>query len=416
MNKTDKLLIVRVTKTGLSLDNIAKVNSGEINVTECYFIFDEAYTETQNVAVFTKDSQSFEVNINGNHCLIPYDVLKTSGLLEIGVYGYQEQDGRTILRYSPTPTKIYVEKGSFPEDITPPEPVTERYLKKENIKGGKGINVEYYNNDVIINSSVEEIKNYDYIENKPKLNGVEIVGDKSSNDFGITSLSDNQIYGMLNNKADKYDTYTKQEVNELVNFDLNDYYNKSEVDTLISNINPDLSDYYTKAETNNLITEEDAIVNQKLLLKANVSDVYTKAEIDQKIKPEVELKGWTSQTVGTFEELDLTNFIEAGITRFTILFYMRKSSSRKCIKFELTINELDKYIKKIQTNEAYITRIAQGFSSVSSIGMLVQTIKGIRDETTNELLLNKLMIKYNFYENGSEVTAFDNFEFSMYGS
>ena len=126
-------------------------------------------------------------------------------------------------------------------------------------------------------------------------------------------------------------------------------------------------------------------------------------------KEETQLVGWTSIIPNTFEEMDLDQY---DYDVFTILFYMRKGSNRQGVKFELTKSELRKILSKTLTNEVVITRACQGVSNVNNIAMIRQTVQHPANQEGVDI--GTIKIKYQFIENGSEVTGLDNFEWCMY--
>ena len=87
--------------------------------------------------------------------------------------------------------------------------------------------------------------NYESLGNLPRINSVEIKGDKTLEDYGLD----------LSNYYNKLEIDNKIDNINIPETDLSNYYNKQEtdnqIDTKISQI--DLTDYYTKNETNNQI-------------------------------------------------------------------------------------------------------------------------------------------------------------------
>ena len=146
----------------------------------------------------------------------------------------------------------------------------------------------------------------DYVDldNKPSINGVELVGDKTSSDLGletqqidaytkdetnaviasaITGKADiNYVDNQLNLKADKVNTYTKTEVDNAINSASTNLNNKL-------NNKADKTSVYTKEELPNVIATntvnkaDTSYVNEQLALKADKSNTYTKKEIDEKL-------------------------------------------------------------------------------------------------------------------------------------
>lgn len=107
----------------------------------------------------------------------------------------------------------------------------------------------------------------------------------------LTTLS-GDIDGKLALKADKETTYTKLEVNSLLDGKVDDgyCYSKGEVDGFLNN-KANVGDSYVKSETDNLLnskadkadTYTKQEVDDKLDLKANQSNTYTKQEVDDAI-------------------------------------------------------------------------------------------------------------------------------------
>ena len=89
----------------------------------------------------------------------------------------------------------------------------------------------------------------------------------------------------LATKADKTDTYTKQQVDNLIP-DVSGLATKTEVSDGLA-LKADKSDTYTKQEVNNLIPDVSGFatttqLSDGLALKANAADVYTKSEVYNK--------------------------------------------------------------------------------------------------------------------------------------
>ena len=144
----------------------------------------------------------------------------------------------------------------------------------------------------------------------------------------------------------------------------------------------DLSNYYTKSQTNSLLEG-----------KADKTE-------------EVQIYGWTRITADTYEELDLRPYADKH--KFTIIVYVRKSSIRQAIKFELTTPELNKILSKINNNMVCITRSCVDPTNANKIAMLKQCME--KGETDGVIKL-----KYAIYDlNGNMVTGLDNFEWCFY--
>ncbi len=127
---------INVTKTQVSITNDYILNDKEYNVNKCYFTFSEEYTsQLVKKAIFVQGTATIEEPIINNECLIPSEVLNR-GTFELRVYAYEVEDEELILRYSPTPTLVYVRAGSYIEGAESPEVITpsqfEQYMQALN--------------------------------------------------------------------------------------------------------------------------------------------------------------------------------------------------------------------------------------------------------------------------------------------
>ena len=157
---------------------------------------------------------------------------------------------------------------------------------------------------------------YAALSNKPKINNVELSGNKSLDELNIAAKDTTEQ--TLTSKADKEDTYTKQQVEELIateglkkadkNYvdtaletkaNITDVYDRATIDSKIDSVNEDVNtqltlkanvtDVYNKQETNELINEkttskaDQTYVDTQLALKADKEDTYTKQQVDQKV-------------------------------------------------------------------------------------------------------------------------------------
>lgn len=93
--------------------------------------------------------------------------------------------------------------------------------------------------------------NYNELSNKPKINNITLSGNKTGEDLGLAD------YAALADKADKSTTYTKTQVDGLLDnkADKSTTYTKTEVDTALS-AKADAATTYTKTETDAEIASE----------------------------------------------------------------------------------------------------------------------------------------------------------------
>lgn len=116
---------VSVSKDYVKLLEKTSVQSGEYNVNEIEFEFDEIYTnDLVKMAVFSCYTGNYQTTIIDNKCQIPHEVLESEEEIVFGVYAYVTKDDELILRYSPKPIQICVNEGSYKdgletEEITP---------------------------------------------------------------------------------------------------------------------------------------------------------------------------------------------------------------------------------------------------------------------------------------------------------
>ena len=113
---------IKVTKTTVSIiKNDYTINNGEYNVNACNFVFDEEYDGLVKKAIFKQGDNEVEMAIIHDGCDLPSEFLNGEEM-ELKVYGYELQGDKYVIRYSPTPTYIYLRPGSYrpsEEEITP---------------------------------------------------------------------------------------------------------------------------------------------------------------------------------------------------------------------------------------------------------------------------------------------------------
>lgn len=112
---------IKVTKNSVILESYI-FNQGEYNVNFCEFEFTNDYNGLVKKAVFDNGTNKIEMAIVGDICSVPYEVLQDKEF-KLRVYAYEVIDDKLRLRYSPTPTNVYLRPGSYEgesgEEITP---------------------------------------------------------------------------------------------------------------------------------------------------------------------------------------------------------------------------------------------------------------------------------------------------------
>jgi hypothetical protein len=134
----------------IEVDESDSFNQGEYNIHKVEYEFDEVYNNLVKMATFSDENGSYAIEIENNECTIPYEILKTEGLKEFGVFGYELEDEELKLRYSPAPIKRYVDVGSYKEEFDNYEKPTPTDLEqiREDIVEIKS-NITTINNDII---------------------------------------------------------------------------------------------------------------------------------------------------------------------------------------------------------------------------------------------------------------------------
>lgn len=150
---------VRVDINKVEIIQTEQVNSGEYNTRKIQFNIAENMQGLVLKALFTKDYKTYEVDIENDSCMIPWEVLKTDGNCELGVYAYSVNGEVLEIRYSPEPTKFYINAGSYKTEVEngeQPTPTRTEVLegkikeldnKKVDKKEGKGLSTNDFTNE-----------------------------------------------------------------------------------------------------------------------------------------------------------------------------------------------------------------------------------------------------------------------------
>ena len=76
---------IQVTPHTITITQDENINAGEYNITTCEFDFSEEYENLTKQAVFSNCSSSYKTPILNNQCIIPSEILQTSGSVLLGV-------------------------------------------------------------------------------------------------------------------------------------------------------------------------------------------------------------------------------------------------------------------------------------------------------------------------------------------
>lgn len=268
-----------------------QVESGEYNVTECNFTFSSEYEGLTKKAVFTGENGiAYLETIVDNNCMIPSEILATSQVVQIGVYGYDVDGNELLLRYSPEPTQFYIHQGSYKEaqNTTPPTPSEVEQLQAQITQNANDIDT-LEGNVADVKQDIVDIKAEQLVQNQDISNLQTTKADKSEIPTKVSQLTNDS--GYIDNTVDNLVNYTKSSDLSAVatSGSYNDLLNKPFIPTKTSEIIndsgyitkdvSDLANYYKKTET------------------------YNKTEIDSKISSVYKYKG----TVATYADLPSTD-------------------------------------------------------------------------------------------------------------
>lgn len=184
------------------INNDKLVNEREINVSRCYFEFDEEITDDfVKEAYFTFKGNTYKQLIQNNECSFPQEVLTDKGQIEIGVVAYKIDD--EMIRYNPRPAYFNTLLGSLKDDVENSEEITptdkEQILNELANKQDtlvSGANIKTINHETLLGEGNINItgsggtSDYEDLDNKPSINNVELSGNKSLNDLGIQPSGD----------------------------------------------------------------------------------------------------------------------------------------------------------------------------------------------------------------------------------
>ena len=142
------------------------VNEKEIDITMCEFEFSEEITEDYvKEAYFTLKGDTYKQIIVNNMCSIPYEVLTTSGTVEIGVVAYLVENEEEIKRYNPSPAYFDTWIGSLKDDAENSEPITPSEMEQYEQALQDGLS-EVNDKLDAIDIALEEVDNLDLDANK----------------------------------------------------------------------------------------------------------------------------------------------------------------------------------------------------------------------------------------------------------
>lgn len=246
-------MILKVNKDYCEIKQNEVWNVGDYNVHTVQVELSEEFNGLVNKVRYFVEDNSYDMLITDNVAQVPYEATIMEGTIKIGVYGYDADTD--ILVQSTSPVNKYITSGTYtgePDNTEPLTPTDKQQMEtaiqkntddiidlqnnKQNVLIS-GENIKTINNESILGSGNIEIQgggggssDYTDLTNKPKINNVELVGNKSLNDLGIQPAGNYalkseipDVSNFITNTVDdlvnyykKSETFTKQEVNNLI--------------------------------------------------------------------------------------------------------------------------------------------------------------------------------------------------------
>lgn len=171
----------------------------------CRVEFDEFWQDYDKWVVFNRNGcEPMKVMVDNliNEVEIPHTILAESGEFQVGVFGTTETETLPTLYSNYIKIRYGTDtNATTPPTYTPNEIDQLRNSKQDKLVAGYGINIE--GNVISATSSGGGTADYEQLENLPKINGVKLLGDKSTSELGI-EIPDISNY------------YTKEEVDNIV--------------------------------------------------------------------------------------------------------------------------------------------------------------------------------------------------------
>lgn len=198
-------MILKVNKDNCEIKQNEVWNVGDYNVHTVQVELSEEFNGLVNKVRYFVEDNSYDMLITDNVAQVPYEATLTEGTIKIGVYGYDADTD--ILVQSTSPVNKFITSGTYTGDPDNTEPLTptdkqqmesaiqqntDDIIDLQNNKQDvliSGENIKTINNESILGNGNIEIDvgsiNYNDLENKPKINNVELNGNKSLSDLGI---------------------------------------------------------------------------------------------------------------------------------------------------------------------------------------------------------------------------------------
>lgn len=157
----------------------------------CQINFVEFWQEYEKWVVFKRSGyEPIKIMVDSltKEIEIPYTVLAESGEFQVGVFGVTETETLPTLYSDSIKIRYGTDtNATTPPKYTPSEIEQLRMSKQDKLTAGDNITID--ENNVISatggGGTGGGTTNYEKLNNKPKINGVELIGDKSLKELGI---------------------------------------------------------------------------------------------------------------------------------------------------------------------------------------------------------------------------------------
>lgn len=291
-------MIISVNKNFCDIKEKTILNKGEYNINKCIFEFSEEYNQLTKKAVFFIDKKAYEVIVHANNtCDIPVEVLKKSGYVYCGIYAFYISDGQEILRYSPSPAKIFINNGTYDPNITGSEKITPTQYEQYEQALNDGLNE--------VREELESVKQIGQVVDKKGLEA-EKQGDYAKEQgLKVEEMANEEIQklenkansGVFNGKDATINGFNTLNIVAGTNIDLkqendtleinNTYqYDDSDLVKKIDNINGNFKNYSLITETGNKLdlTIDSKTYIMTLKLKDKDDNVLSTGSVDLPIE------------------------------------------------------------------------------------------------------------------------------------
>ena len=272
-------------------------NSGSKNVYTCQFEIDGEYRSFIWFCVFRGEENTYLQKLINNTCMIPYEILKSSGSIQIGCYA-TDTDGSK--RVSTNWVNLYINEGAYCDATAPEVPAADVWetlvSKTVPVIGDNG---NWFLYDLTSEKYVDSGKPSRGIQGEQGIQGVK--GDRGPQG----EKGEKGDKGDVGAKGDKGDKPVRGE----------DYWTEEDIAAILADLDGKIADKADAATT---------------LAGYGIDDAYTKAEVSDEIKnkankiytsagnpPNVDTKGiyrtgdcWYCVTTDTFYACVSVNFNE----------------------------------------------------------------------------------------------------------